>query len=196
MRDVFAIKTLTGSSMRLLLSTIALFVTGCTHIVTNDNYSVLDTNKVWDVNYTAGKMYGSKSMPSLDKLENIFRNDTVKISVIAGYQKTEFIGPLLIPIIPIGDAGISGELQVKIELDCNVCNYEIKNLRLSANNKSYYPSIKVINSDFPKSYLLNYSIEYAKLDNFELHFIDLIDSVPSLNLFKKEGEWFIVNASL
>jgi hypothetical protein len=187
---------LAGFYMRVLLSTIFLFITGCTHIVTNDNYSALDTNEVWNVKYTAGKMYGSKSMPSLDILENTFKNDTVKISVIAGYQKTEFIGPLFLPVIPVGDSGILGNLQVKIELDCNACGYEIKELRLSANNESYYPSVKEINPDLPKSYLLNYSIEYVKLDSFQLHFIDLIDSVPSLNLFKKEGEWFMVNVSL
>jgi len=182
--------------MRLLLITTFLFITGCSHIVTNENYSALDSNKSWKVKYIAGKMHGTKSLPSLDKLENTFTSDSVNISVSAGYQKTEFVGPLLLPFIPIGDSGISGKLQVNIELDCIDCDYQIKTLRLSANNKSFYPVVKELDSALSKSYLLSYSIEYVNLDNFQLHFSDLIDSVPILDVFKKEGEWFMVNASL
>ncbi|KGJ93281.1 hypothetical protein [Colwellia psychrerythraea] len=182
--------------MRLLLITTFLFITGCSHIVINENYSALDSNNSWKVKYSAGKMHGSKSMPSLDKLENVFTSDSVNISVRAGYQKTEFIGPLLLPFIPIGDSGISGKLQVNIEFDCTDCDYQIKKLRLSANNETFYPVVKKVDSALSKSFLLSYSIEYVNLDNFQLHFSDLIDSVPTLNVFKKEGEWFMVSASL
>jgi hypothetical protein len=182
--------------MRHIFIVVIALLAGCSQIVKNEYYSAKEASNGWKLNYSAGKMSGSKSYPSLDKLEHLFIGRNFEVSVSSGYQKIDRVGPLLLPVIPVGDDGSAGNLEVVVELSCTACNFDFSKLLLRASNENYLPSVREMNLETKKVYILLFPVSFSEVNNFSLLFDEVTSEMPILEVFKTEGKSFVVNVSL
>ena len=182
--------------MRHIFIVVIALLAGCSQIVKNEYYSAKEASNGWKLNYSAGKMSGSKSYPSLDKLEHAFTGKNFEVIVSSGYQKIDRVGPLLMPVIPVGGDGSAGGLEVVVELSCAACNFDFTKLLLRASDENYLPSVREINLETKKVYILRFPVSFSEVESFSLHFDEVSSEIPVLKTFKTEGKSFVVNASL
>lgn len=183
--------------LRLFILVASAVLPGCSAIVSNHYFIAEEKpSSNWKTEYTPGENRRSKSMPTLDRIVNKYKSTGLELHIWSGFQKHDSIGPLLLPVVPLFDLGIEGELEIYLLISCEDCSFDLAKLKLEVNGKEYLPTPDEINEYQDKHYFVKYDISLKEVKRFTLYLDKILPEAPRLNAVRQRGEWFWTNATL